>query len=113
MCQGLLNFLLDDPFALDILMMELPVALQGAIIAEIEKGTAQRFLSAAYSTLSYPFSTRYQNSNHWLLEVLAAAQARLAGFHVRDRGEAQAYYKRAKCNGAARSGSYTEAMESI
>ena len=92
--QGLLNFLLDDPFALDILILELDTRLQKAIVARIEAGYALRFYHSAYSTVANPFSTKYQNSNQWLLEILAAAQGDLVGMSITKRHEAQALYQR-------------------
>ena len=92
--QGLLNFLLDDPFALDVLVLELDPRLQRAIIARIEAGDARRFYHRAYSTVANPFSTKYQNSNQWLLEILAAAQGDLDGMSITQRHEAQALYQR-------------------
>ncbi len=92
--QGLLNFLLDDPFALDILILELDSRLQEAIVARIEAGYARRFYHRAYSTVANPFSTKYQNSNQWLLEILAAAQGDLVGMSITQRHEAQALYQR-------------------
>src|SRR5262249_44072964 len=41
----------------------------------------ERLYTMRYSRVSYPFSTRYQNSNQWVLEVIAAAQS---GEGVRD-----------------------------
>lgn len=92
--QGLLNFLLDDPFALDVLILELPPRLQRAVAERLRAGHTDVFRAARYSTVAYPFSTRYQNSNQWLLEVLAAAQADLDGGSIDDRAAAQAELRR-------------------
>ncbi len=40
--------------------------------------------------MAYPFATRYQNSNQWLLETLADA---LAERPIGNRGEAQAWLR--------------------
>ncbi|BBJ94847.1 MULTISPECIES: DUF2145 domain-containing protein [Xanthomonas] len=54
-----------------------------------------------YSMIAYPFSTDYQNSNQWVLEVLAAAlaqsdaQATAVAAPVVDRRSAQAWLKHA------------------
>ncbi len=87
--QGLLNFLLDDPFALDVLILEPTPELQRAIAGRLASNDARDFHGRRYSTIAYPFTTRYQNSNQWLLELLAAAQGDLAGERVDDRGQAQ------------------------
>jgi len=88
--QGLLNFLLDDPFALDVLILELPAALQQAVANRLQSHRTRAFLGARYNTVAYPFSARYQNSNQWLLEVVAAAEADLDGGSVETRSQAQA-----------------------
>ncbi|WP_090435363.1 DUF2145 domain-containing protein [Duganella sp. CF458] len=49
--------------------------------------TPQRLHEPKYSMLSYAWSTRYQNSNQWVLETLAAASA--APGRVETRAEAQ------------------------
>ncbi|MCU6496197.1 DUF2145 domain-containing protein [Rugamonas sp. A1-17] len=46
-----------------------------------------------YSMVAYPFSTRYQNSNQWVLEVLASAEA--TDFRIRTREQAQSWLKMA------------------
>ena len=45
-----------------------------------------------YSMVAYPWSTRYQNSNQWLLEVLAGALAPEGS--VLNRSQAQSWLKR-------------------
>jgi hypothetical protein len=46
---------------------------------------------AHYNMVAYPFSTQYQNSNQWALEVIAAAEARDA--LVSSREQAQQWLK--------------------
>ncbi len=41
--------------------------------AAADKTRALRLLAATYSANAYPFSTRYQNCNQWVAEMLAAA----------------------------------------
>ena len=59
--------------------------------AGVTTRTARRLHDADYNMLSYAFSTRYQNSNQWVLETYAAASAP-AG-QVETREEAQAWLK--------------------
>src|SRR5258706_6086793 len=47
----------------------------------------------AYNMVAYPWATKYQNSNQWLLEMLAAAWAPEAA--VSGRAQAQAWLKQA------------------
>lgn len=50
-----------------------------------------------YSVVAYPFSTEYQNSNQWILEVLAAALAQNEdGTLIVNRTQAQAWLKQHK-----------------
>jgi hypothetical protein len=47
----------------------------------------------SYNMLAYAFSTRYQNSNQWVLEMVAAASA--APGEVETREEAQRWLRQA------------------
>ena len=90
--DGLANFFLDDPFTLDALVMVPPPAT-GARLVEALGDTAglQRLHGPRYSMVAYPFASTYQNSNQWVLEVLAYASAGVG--RVRTRDEAQAWLK--------------------
>jgi hypothetical protein len=61
--------------------------------AQIHQGgrTARRLHEPHYNMLSYVYSTRYQNSNQWVLETLAAASAPPGA--VETRAEAQSWLK--------------------
>ena len=112
--QGLLNFLLDDPFALDIILVVPTAPLQEAIARRLQDGTGARFRHNRYSTLAYPFSPRYQNSNQWLLEVLAAAQGDLSGRAISKRKEAQSLYRSAGFRGSfIRLSGFEQALASV
>ena len=73
--QGLLNFFLDDPFRLDIKLLVPTPELQKGIVREIGSARALRLFQPQYSILASPWASRYQNSNQWLMEVTALAQA--------------------------------------
>lgn len=66
-----------------------PEAAAPLAAATLDKPTALGLLNARYSANAYPFSTRYQNCNQWVAELLAAASI---GGHSRD--DAQAWLKR-------------------
>lgn len=90
--QGLTVFFLDDPFAYDALVL-IPTPAEQAQLREIVLSeTALALHEPAYSTLAYPFSERYQNSNQWLLELLALSASggplhrRQAQLHLRNSG---------------------------
>jgi len=79
--QGISGFLLglNDPAVGYVSVVLLPaaeaVALERAVL---DNRQALQALGATYSANAYPFSTRYQNCNQWVMEMLAMAWGRLA-----------------------------------
>jgi hypothetical protein len=72
--EGLANFFFDDMFAWDALIITPSPELQAQIVAQLSNPkTLQGLHQPHYSMVAYPFSTQYQNSNQWVLEVLANA----------------------------------------
>ncbi len=72
--EGLANFFYDDLFAWDAMVMIPSPALQARIVEELRQPALLKQLhQPRYSMVAYPFSTQYQNSNQWVLEVLAGA----------------------------------------
>jgi len=72
--EGLANFFYDDMFAWDALIMIPSPELQSHIVARLaEPALLNSVHQPAYNMVAYPFSTRYQNSNQWVLEVIASA----------------------------------------
>ncbi len=92
--DGLANFFLDDPFTLDAILLVPPEKLR-ARLAEALRTPAQlrSFHNDRYNMVAYPFSTKYQNSNQWVLELLAAAESN--DVRIRNREQAQAWLKMA------------------
>ncbi len=86
--EGLVNFFLDDLFAFEAVVAVPSAAVQQRMIAALEGPTATALHQSAYSLIANPFSTRYQNSNQWLLEVLATALP--SETTVKTRAQAQA-----------------------
>jgi len=78
--QGMAGFLLgsDDP-VLDHASIVLLPESDGAALARtsLDPRLALDLLAADYSANAYVFSTRYQNCNQWVMELLAAAWGRL------------------------------------
>lgn len=74
--QGLAGFVLgtENPKLgyLSIVLLP-PAAAQPLAARALDNAAALRLLSADYSANAYPFSTRYQNCNQWVAEMLAAA----------------------------------------
>lgn len=80
--QGLAGFLLDsrqqDSAYVSLLLLP-PAAEQALADSALNRGQALAMLAPDYSANAYPFSTRYQNCNQWLLELLASAWGQLPG----------------------------------
>lgn len=87
--QGLMQFFLDDPFTYDVQIIVPTADLQRSLVATLANGDARRVHEPKYSVISYPRSTLYQNSNEWVLEVIAMAQGRLRKQTVLNRADAQ------------------------
>ena len=90
--QGVAGFLFntDEPGIGHVSIVLLPrqqaVQLQRAAL---DRPRALRLLAARYSANAYPFSTRYQNCNQWVMELLATAWGELAdGSDLRERAQA-------------------------
>lgn len=74
--QGLAAFLLGTsrPDLGYVSVVLLPPAAEAALeAAALDRATALGLLGADYSANAHAFSTRYQNCNQWLAELLAAA----------------------------------------
>jgi hypothetical protein len=90
--QGVAGFLFntDEPSIGYVSIVLLPrqeaMALQRAAL---DRPRALRLLAARYSANAFPFSTRYQNCNPWVVELMAAAWGSLAdGDDLRERAQA-------------------------
>lgn len=91
--EGLGNFFLGDLFRYEAEVLVPNPETQARLAQLVLTRTARRLHEPKYNMLSYAFSTRYQNSNQWVLETYAAAAAP-AG-EVETRAEAQAWLKKA------------------
>jgi hypothetical protein len=90
--DGLANFFLDDPFTLDALVMSPPPKVAARLKEALaDPAVLHQLHGVKYNMVAYPFSTRYQNSNQWVLEVVASAEA--SDIRVRSREQAQAWLK--------------------
>ncbi|PFH29685.1 hypothetical protein BX604_3466 [Burkholderia sp. JKS000303] len=87
--QGLGNFFLDDLFSYDSVAIIPPREVGDKLLQRFQNSSALRSVhSSRYSLVGYPFSTRYQNSNDWVLETLAATEARDASVDSREQAQA-------------------------
>lgn len=91
--EGLGNFFLDDLFAFDALVIIPDAATQDRLWALLHNPAAlEHAHNASYSVVAYPFATQHQNSNQWVLEVVAQALSRK---DLPQRADAQAWLKTA------------------
>jgi hypothetical protein len=88
--QGLGNFFLDDMFAYEARIVVPGAAAQARIVAMLASSAPLRLHDARYNMLAFPYSTRYQNSNQWLLETYAASASDMP---IDGRAQAQAWLK--------------------
>ena len=76
--QSLVEFFDDDPFYYDVYVGVPSVELQERIAVILEDEEAPRRLhNPRYSNIANPFVPQYQNSNGWVLAVIASAQVGL------------------------------------
>ena len=87
--QGLMQFFLDDPFNYDAQVIVPTGDLRRSLVAVLASGDGRRVHEPRYSVISYPRSTLFQNSNEWVLEVIAMAQGRLRKQPILNRADAQ------------------------
>lgn len=85
--EGLANFFLDDMYAYEALLLIPAKANQLKLQKHLEGKQLLRFYEPHYNMLAYPFSTRYQNSNQWVLETYAGAMSDA----ISNRAQAQAW----------------------
>lgn len=90
--QGIAGFLFngDEPAVGYVSILLLPPEPALALRrAALDRQRALRLLAGHYSANAYPFSTRYQNCNQWVVELMAAAWGGLAdGDDLRERAQA-------------------------
>lgn len=91
--QGMVDFFSDTPFKYQAGIWRVQPMAQERLLKAINGKSAKRLHEAKYNMLAYPFSTKYQNSNAWVLEVLAYGLANED--EVATRADAQAWLKTA------------------
>ena len=73
--EGLIPFFNDRPFRYQALVIFLKPALQQKIKQVLLNGTAEQLFDSDYNMLASPYKQETQNSNQWVLEVIASAQS--------------------------------------
>ncbi len=92
--QGLGEFFPDDLWRFEAAWVTPRAEVQKALLPVL-RDTAQavRLHLKAYNMLSYPWATRYQQSNQWAMETIAMAMAPVAGEGAPAREKAQAWLR--------------------
>ena len=89
--QSLVQFFDDDPLYYDAMVTVPSPELQERIANVLEdEAVSRRLHNSKYSNIAYPFRTEFQNSNGWVLAVIAAAQSGLDSYP-----EIIAFYRKA------------------
>ena len=85
--QGLGEFFLDNPHRYEAAFVALSPELQAKLLPLLRDNARVGTMNERrYNMVAYPWSTKYQQSNQWALETLAATAA-----NARDRDTAQAW----------------------
>jgi len=92
--EGLLNFYLEDPFSYDTSVLTFEVNFEYVMHKQLENNAYLAFADRNYSMISYPFSTKFINSNQFILEAMSNAEAELEGITISSREGAQAYLRK-------------------
>lgn len=89
--EGLGNFFLTDLYSYEALIVIPPPEAQARIAQRLAREPALALHQPRYNMVAHPFNTKYQNSNQWGMETLAAALAPEGS--VADRAAAQAWLR--------------------
>jgi hypothetical protein len=90
--DGLGSFFLTDLYQFSAEIIYPPAPVQQQLAQLLASRKPLQLHTSSYNMLAYAFSTRYQNSNQWLLELLAAASA---PGQVETREDAQRWLRKA------------------
>lgn len=85
--EGLGNFFLDDLWKMEGVILIPGDLMQKRIVSVLTERQHLMLHDGHYNMVAYPFSTQYQNSNQWSLEVIAFAEA--VDMPVKSRRQAQ------------------------
>lgn len=89
--EGLGNFFLDDLYAYEAALLVPGAPLQQRLARALLGDKPALMHGQPYNMVAYAYSTQYQNSNQWALEMIAAASA--DGIDIGNRTQAQAWLK--------------------
>lgn len=90
--QGLAEFFLDDPWRYEAAWVAPTAEIQARLLPMLQNNAlATQMQHQPYSMVSYAWARKYQQSNQWLLETLAAAIE--PGVSSRERAQAWLQFK--------------------
>ncbi|MEO6917877.1 MAG: DUF2145 domain-containing protein [Collimonas sp.] len=90
--EGLANFFLDDLFSYEsLLIIPSPEAQRKILVNLADPSKYLELFTPHYNMLAYPFATRYENSNQWVLELLTKMYA--DNIEIDSREKAQQWLK--------------------
>ncbi len=78
--QGLMNFFLDNVYNYEAKVVIPSEILQNKLLSILVSKRKLNLHNKRYSMIAYPYSNLYQNSNQWVLEIIASA---LSGYNNR------------------------------
>ncbi|MFZ2267826.1 MAG: DUF2145 domain-containing protein [Azonexus sp.] len=90
--EGIANFYLDDLFKYESKLIAFNYSVSASLL-ELLKTAPSKMHGPKYNMLAYPFSTEYQNSNGYLIETIAVADAKSKNILLDNREAAQGYLK--------------------
>jgi hypothetical protein len=73
--HSLVEFFRDDPYVYRARVTVPSEPLQERVAEVLASSTREALHTTSYSRVSYPFATRYQSCNQWVVEILGAAQS--------------------------------------
>lgn len=86
--DGLGNFFLDDVFSFDSIVLIPPPDIRQRLMDRLhDQAQLLKFHEKKYNMLAYSFSTKYQNSNQWVLENLAVAESTVTPISTREQAQ--------------------------
>lgn len=92
--EGLLNFFLDDLYKYNSIIISFDSDTNLALKEILNnKSVLKEAHNPHYNLLAYPFSSKYQNSNGWLLEVMARTMAKKNQKEIHSHEEFISYLK--------------------
>lgn len=88
--EGVGDFFLDDPHRFEAVLL-IPTPQWQAVLRErlSDRASLLRLHERRYNLVAYPWSTRYQQSNQWVLEMIASARLPVTA----DRAQAQGWLR--------------------